>query len=414
MSRWRALWGMARKNLRQAWLRNLVLALALTLAIAGDLLLGLFFTGLETRAGAMAATDYQNVPMVVFAPADVNMESWLSWSRYAGGFYGSRNYEEAATFAWREGFTPAGRTRLMAVSFETPAFRSLAIEGRWPFAADEVALPSPLATELDLGPGDQVPLTVAGEASSVLHRITGVFVPEALGPDRGPRTIRERDLDDSLNFPLLAVRPTGSEADRWPANGALITVRAADAAALERRMRSYLEREYPVQPALRRTSLVEPVFMRPDMGSEQGSLLGRQIFAPGRRALAASFVFVGTGIFVILLIAFIERKRELAVLKTVGMNNNMVLNMVLLELGAVAAVALALGSGLALGVGNVVAQAVEYVPPPTVGAWLWAFVHTAAVLGLATILPVSMMRLASVQQLLQNERLYLWRKRVTL
>ena len=71
-------------------------------------------------------------------------------------------------------------------------------------------------------------------------------------------------------------------------------------------------------------------------------------------------------------------------------------------------------SALAAGVGGTIARAVEYVPAPTVGAWLLAVLHTGAVLVLAAMLPLSMARLATVQQLLQNEKLYLRRKRVTL
>jgi hypothetical protein len=407
---------MAKRNLRKAWLRHTVLLVVLALAIAGDVLLGLFFAGLEARAGALAPAMEQNTALVVLAPAGTNVEAWLSGSRYSS-FVGGRNYDEAVTMAWSYGHSPLGRTVVLAVSFDQPVFRALELAGRWPFDAGEVALPLAMATALGVGPGDGLRLHIPGDETlqqGGTLRITGVFVPEVIGPDRGPRMPRTRSIDPTLSLPLVALRPGGGQSPRWPINAAMLTVRAADAKYLESRMRANYEREYPMQPAAQRFALVDPVFLRADLGPELGRSLGRLIFAPGRRALAASFLFAGVGIFVILLIAFIERKRELAVLKTVGMNNNMVLGMVLLELGAVALAALALGSAAAVIIGGAIAAAVEYMPRPTFWAWFWATAHTALVLFAATILPVSMMRLATVQQLLQNERLYIFRKRVTL
>jgi|GEM_PF-1567883 len=418
MMRWRALWAMARRNLRKSWMRQVVLVLALTLAITGDVLIGLFFAGLEARAGDLAPPAPQNVPLVVLAPDGTNVEAWLSWTR-AIGVSGARGYEERHTIAWREGFTSAGRTFVLAVDFDIAQLRTLPVEGRWPFELDEVALPRHYADELEVGLGELVTLGLVSTVGSLPavrdFRVTAIFRPEVALPGSRPgATWPPRPMDPALSFPLLALHPGGQEAPRWPANGAFVTVREGNAAFLERRMRSYFERDYQMQPAAQRFGTADPIFLWGDLGPELGRSLGRQIFSPGRRALAASFVFVGTGIFVILLIAFIERKRELAVLKTVGMNNNMVLGMVLLELGAVAFVALVLGSVLAGVVGQVVSEVVDYVPAPTLSAWFWATMHTGAVLVLATLLPVSMMRLATVQQLLQNERLYIWRKRVTL
>lgn len=416
MIRWRALGRMARRNLRRAWVRHLVLTLILALAIAADLLLGLFFTGLEARAASLAPARPQNIPLMVLAPPGTDIEAWLRASRL-GGFAGGRSFDEAVSIAWSYAFSPLGRTAVLAASFDLPAYRNLTLAGRWPYDAGEVALPTAMAASLGVGPGDRVRLHLPEGDPAVAGGtllVTGVFRPEVLGPDRGPRLPRLRTTDPALDFPVVALRPGGSPDPRWPLNAALITVRPADASSLERRMRTTFEREYPVQPAARRFAPADPVFIRADLGPELGHALGRLIFAPGRRALAASFLFAGVGIFVILLIAFIERKRELAVLKTVGMNNQMVLGMVLLELGAVALVALVLGSVTAVVAGRAIAAVVEYLPGPTFAAWFWAIAHTVMVLIAATLLPVSMMRLATVQQLLQNEKLHLVRKRVTL
>lgn len=432
MSRWRAIWGMARRNLRRSWARNLALALVLTLGIGGDILLGMFFTGLENRASLLAPPAAQSVPMQVLAPTGVNLESYLSWATYSGSIGSSRNFQEAYRLYWQDAFSELGRGLILAVDFEAPFFRAFPLEGRWPFEADEVALPEWMAAGLGARPGSVVRLAAQDPSNIGSYRVTGVFRPEIpvqLSP--GTRTLpAAARLDGTANWPLLALRLPGGEpaaggtgpisgsakpADhRGEPNGAWIMVVEERAAALEQRMLGFYVREHPAQPAAVRFGPVAPVFNRSRTAPEQGRLLGRRIFATGRRALGASFLFVAIGVFVILLIAFIERRRELAVLKTVGMNNRMVLAMVLMELGAVAGLALATGSGLAVAAGIQVARVVDYVPPPTFAAWLWAFVHTSTVLALATVLPLSMMQLATVQQLLQNQKLYLVRKKVTL
>lgn len=428
MDRRRAIWGMALRNLRRSWARNLALALVLTLGIGGDILLGMFFTGLENRAALLAPPSPQSVSLQVLAPAGVQMEPWLSWATYSGSFSASRNFDQAYRLFWQDCYSSLGRGLILAVDFETPFFRTFPLEGRWPFEVDEVALPEAMAARLGVHAGGTVELALDNPAQVETYRVTGVFRPEIparVTPGTRPLPASAR-LDLTADWPLLALRVPGSATPvqgsgsaalpdyRFRSNGAWIYVADDRAAALEQRMLSYYVREYPSQPAAIRFGTVVPSFVRPRLGPELGSLLGARIFATGRRALAASFLFVGIGVFVILLIAFIERRRELAVLKTVGMNNNMVLTMVLMELGAVAGLAMATGSALALAVGIQISRVVDYVPPPTLHAWLWAFGHTSAILILATALPLSMMQLATVQQLLQNQRLYLIRKKVTL
>ncbi len=411
-----AIWAMARRNIRRAWARNLVLAVVLTLAIAGDVLVGLFFTGLEAKAESLVPPAPQNVTMLVLAPDFVNTPSWISWANYAGGIGSSRNYQRHDDIAWQGCFTPGGRSIVLYINFEYPFLRGIQLEGRWPYDATEVALPAALAQQWGVAAGGTVQLALGDDPrQSSAFTVTGLFYPEtAVIRQEGRFQRREVHQDATLSFPMLALYPGGAESPARTINGSFLTLEERNALALENRMRSYIDREYARQPAASRYAVTKPLFIRSRQGPDQAEAIGRLVFAPGRRALAAGFLFIGTGIFVILLIAFIERKRELAVLKTVGMNNRMVLAMVLAELGAVAAVALALGSALAIGVGRGVSRVVEYVPSPTVWAWLWSVVHTAAVLFLATLLPLSMMRLATVQQLLQNERLYLFRKRVTL
>jgi hypothetical protein len=416
---------MASRNLRRSWARNLALALVLTLGIGGDILLGMFFTGLENKAAQLVPAAFQSVPLQVLAPADVQMESWLSWATYSGSFAASRNFDQSYRLFWSDCYSEMGRGIILAVDFETPFFRTFPLEGRWPFEVDEVALPEPMAASLGVRTGGTVTLAVGDPAHVENYRVTGVFRPEV--PFRaapGTRLPTSARVDQTADWPLLSLRVPGGAVPlpgssalpeyRFRPNGAWIQVAEDRAASLEQRMLGYHVREHPSQPAAVRFGTVLPSFDRARMGPELGRVLGARIFATGRKALGASFLFVGIGVFVILLIAFIERRRELAVLKTVGMNNNMVLTMVLMELGAVAGFAMAAGSALALTVGTQISRVVDYVPPPTFTAWLWAFGHTSAILVLATVLPLSMMQLATVQQLLQNQRLYLVKRKVTL
>lgn len=416
MNRSGAVWTMAKRNLRRSWARNLLLVIILTLAIAGDVLVGLFFTGLEARAESLAQETPQSVSMMILAPDWVNTPALVNWARRAGVFYGGVNYDAAYMIAWRECLTPGGRTMALYLDFESPYLKSLGVQGRWPYEAGEVALPVDMATSWGVTVGSQIRLAIGTDPRNAAPlKVTGVFRPETtVSRQDGRVTRRETVQDPSLNFPVLALYPGGAAEPVLPINAAFLDLSSSGADSLESKIRTYVEREYPRQPALSRLTGTGLVILRPETGPNQAESIGRVIFAPGRKALAGGFLFVGVGIFVILLIAFIERKREFAVLKTVGMNNSMVMTMILMELGAVAAIALAAGSGLAVGIGQMIARVVEYVPAPTVGAWLWSIVHAGVVLVLATLLPLSMARLATVQQLLQNERLYIFRKRVTL
>lgn len=115
--------------------------------------------------------------------------------------------------------------------------------------------------------------------------------------------------------------------------------------------------------------------------------------------IGLSLVFVGIGALTILLLAFMERRREVAILKAVGLSGGDIALIFALEVGYVALFGMA--SGLALA--GVVLKA-WLGTPVSVALAFRSTVVTALVLYLSSMLPVAMARSATVTELLSGQR----------
>jgi len=137
-----------------------------------------------------------------------------------------------------------------------------------------------------------------------------------------------------------------------------------------------------------------------------------QTYMPGAGALTMVLAFCGIGLFTVSSLSFLDRKRDLAILKTVGLESGGITAMLLLEQGFVAAA----GTALAMAV------AAATIPPlrgllPAGSGLRWTSVFWGVAVGMlvqaaGVALPVLTARVATVNQLLLNLPVSLQRRRV--
>jgi ABC-type antimicrobial peptide transport system permease subunit len=133
---------------------------------------------------------------------------------------------------------------------------------------------------------------------------------------------------------------------------------------------------------------------------------------PGFGIMTMVFVFAAIGLFTISSLAFLDRKRELAILKTVGLESRGVVDLLLIEQGVIAIVGI--GAGLLLGLFLV--PRLTSVLPAALGI-SGASVVKSILVGLAVqaagvIMPALTARVATVNQLLYNLPIPLHSRRI--
>ncbi len=134
----------------------------------------------------------------------------------------------------------------------------------------------------------------------------------------------------------------------------------------------------------------------------------RAVSYPGADALRLLYLFVGAGAFTLALLSFLDRRREVAILKAVGVDNRSTALLFLWEIGLAGLVGLLAGGVTAHGLAR--AGLLWSVPP-----WweqLYGAAVTLLVLTLAVALPVGFASQATVNELLQERRIPLFRQRV--
>lgn len=284
------------------------------------------------------------------------------------------------------------------------------VAGRAPAGAAEIALPARLATASGLSPGDVVGYHAIdperSEASSGDLRVSGVF---------------------ALNHPLLGRTASGWLPERYgleyvtdlgaryprvlanyPPNAYLIRLRlGADAGQLGRWM---VERDYYDDDRYWR---VDPRYPVATIWGDSaiGDSLAQAVGA-GTMGLTGimllSLAFVGVGVLTVFLLAFLDRRREIAVLKTVGFRGTDIARVFGLEVAVVGTAGLLLGLTAAYAL--VTAWLGQRLSPAMVGGCVLAVLLTLAA---ATLLPIAMASAATVTELLGGRRVIaVFRQRV--
>ncbi|MCL6580131.1 MAG: hypothetical protein K6U08_00715 [Firmicutes bacterium] len=255
--------------------------------------------------------------------------------------------------------------------------------GRPPAGPDEVLVPTSLADLVGLEPGDELELVPESGGEPVIFTVSGVYTPRGAGPF----------FELVLAAPgVTAPGASGPEAPDY-------VYMVLDRSSLE-----HLE-SWWTQYAVAGSG--DP--------AERMDRLARTVYANRARAADLAVSLTGAAILVALLISLVERRRETAVWKMVGMTAGAILRVLAVDLALVFAVAVA----AAVPVYRLVA--VEFVlgtaevsPAVLWGHFLSSVVVTAAALALAAAYPLALASAATASQLQAAQKIHLIRRRQVL
>jgi hypothetical protein len=155
-----------------------------------------------------------------------------------------------------------------------------------------------------------------------------------------------------------------------------------------------------------------PLVVSGDYARRVTTGLAAGIYGGTRRVLGMGYAFVALGIYSVLLVAIIQRKRELAIHKTVGLSPRQLLLVYGLEIVLVSALAFALGCVVVGWWGARVAAVMGVETGVTAVAVLQSLATVGTLVVLASALPLAMAGAATVNQLLYGQKLYVFTRRV--
>jgi len=152
----------------------------------------------------------------------------------------------------------------------------------------------------------------------------------------------------------------------------------------------------------------------PDQAEITARTLTQDIQMPAINALFLAFVFVAIGLFTVMLLSFYDRRRDIAIMKTVGIANSDVAAVIIGEIALVTVVSVLLAAGLS-------SFAVKSLSGSVWAGVLkvkWTNILKGAAVGfvvmaLSAAFPVSLAHVATVNQLLYDQRIYLFHRKIT-
>lgn len=281
--------------------------------------------------------------------------------------------------------------------------------GGVPPGPGDVLVPEAWAPALGVDPGDSLALGYISperaEHVSATFRVAGLFRPRSPFFDR----LITR-LDEDL-FTCPAGYDVTGELDRALPNLWLVDLadRVAPSGLLFWAGQSgYSEgRLYFPEPRL-------PVrwAWTADGGARAVAAAAGWVFLPAGNLLGTLGAFVGAGLFALLLGDLVDRRRELATLKTLGFDAPRVARLIALEVALVGAAGLVLAGALGVPVFRALAPLYPGGALPSALAAVRAVVTVAALLGAAALFPIALAQAATVHDLLYNRPIRLWRERV--
>lgn len=270
-------------------------------------------------------------------------------------------------------------------------------QGGPPAGPGEVGLPAEWARRAGVLPGDRVQLVLLDPATGFLReetlRVTGIY-GDLAAPDVPLLSLPDREGRDFAR----ELQEKGEVA--WPYANVLLVSFQGDAG--EGLFWRILENsECPVYDAL-----------TVDTPRERAASLTRQMYGPVQSLFPLLFVFAGLGVLASTLLAVLDRRRELAILKAVGIPGHQIGRVLTLEAVAAGLAACLLGWAGAVLLRHRLAGPggrLLVLPPGMVLGGAMAVLATAA---LAAAGPAALARAATVTELLQGRTMRLWHQRV--
>lgn len=293
--------------------------------------------------------------------------------------------------SWQQAFGPTGYLELVRFYLGGAAdgperLWFSEITGRFPRQPSEVAIPKALAEWTGLGPGD---ILAFGEQ---LLTVTGVYVPLGVGPIYSYLlSMDDSPLAQEPNF-MLVHRSGKTELHRLRLGGQIVSWRSS--VTLGGQPVDLYERVSGATVA------------------ERTAALARDVYGAQGAAMNLGFALVGVAVFLILIIALHDRRRELASYKLAGVDA--------VGAASVLGVELALTCGLAVAVAGPVfwlvaawrlVPAHPSVTPLLVGAFVVNLVWVTLTVALAALYPLLLAAVASPSQLLAGQKIFLFRRR---
>ena len=388
MNRFLAAWPLAKGSLRRGKVKWLLMAALLGLAIAAYLSYGTFMAG--ANAGARLAVDPPLLPadLIYRGNRPLPAAQIADWRRSSG----VTAFAEARTTDYH---TAYGTLRVFALPAESPLWQLAGVGtagGRVPVAmpqVGEILLPSGLFAGQEVVGTDLMLIPPQAPAGKSIVLVTGLHTAAdaVLGQAALVRALDHGPLPNTMFFWTTGQGATNSLA-----------------ASLQV---AYLG---PNRPVLYRPT--DPTVLHQGSAAAMASGILTQTYMPGFGIMTMVFVFAAIGLFTTSSLAFLDRKRELAILKTIGLESQGVTDMFLIEQGVIAGVGIIAGILL----GCLVVPRVTAVLPVAQGITL-ASVLKAIIAGLVVqaagvVLPALTARVATVNQLLYNMPIPLHTRRI--
>ncbi len=258
------------------------------------------------------------------------------------------------------------------------------IDGRFPTLTGEVAIPAAFAETYGLEPGDLLTLTPtradSGNTGPAVFTVTGVYKP----------------LGSGVIYSYLL-----SAMDQTKPPQANLLIGRLDSVAMS------VIGTWRGAGRTETTELLDPAQL---MGS-----LAQTVYSSQSSAMALGFALVGVAVLVVLLVALVERRREAAVYKMVGLNSLDTLRVLAVELLWALGIAVVLAAPIYWFVAT---RYVLDVHAVTAHILLLPFAASAAWTGLITAMgacyPFALASVGTPNQLLTDQKIYLFRRKQVL
>lgn len=401
MSRSSTLTALGTRNTFRAAGRLAVLTLLLAAALVAKSTSGLSLGTLTNEAVAVVASRGQSFdmnctiyfPNTSFSPRMLEryISEAIGWGYWQLGDYAA---------GWQENyFGPGGQVVLVRpapyINWRTgertdPHYEKAwfsKIEGSFPVRTDQIAVPRPFATTYGIRVGDR--LELVGEVATVPFDVSGIYEPLGEGVIYDYFLSAMDPSKSDVNFLAGNLDPRAMNMVRsWGRSSA---GRVATANSLASQV----------------TEITPPKTLMRD--------IARTVYSSQSSAMALGFGLIAGAVLTVLLVALVERRREAAIYKMVGLDGPATLRVLATELVWSLAIAVVLAAPAywylaSRYVLDVHRGGLSVLGPPFVSSFAW----TVVVAALAAFYPFALASIGTPNQLLNKQKIYLFRRKQTL